>query len=435
MSFGAIITYPFSWLLLNLYEFTANYGLSIILFAIIVKLILLPFQMKSKRSMMRSARLAPLMKELEKKHEGNKQKYQEEVARLYKEEHINPMSGCLWSLIPFPILLALYSVIRQPLTRMMRLSAEQVTTVINKLSDLGVYNIPAKHGAYYEINVADIVHQNFDKVADITDKLVNLDFSFLGMNLGEQPSWNLTQFDWSNSEIWAPALGLFLIPIVSALLSYFSMKISTATNPAVGEQQQGTMKGMQIMMPLVSLYICFIMPAALGIYWIANSVLAIIQDSILNRHYNKILDAEDAERRQRMAKREAELERKRKETEAKREMGITERNKNTNKKKIKSAEKVKSEEKAAIERKKEKERRRKELGITDDKPDSQVGTRRYARGRAYVLDRYTNPESAAEETEKASKLSDLDEQIDEEIDSEAQTSEHTAETENGEQPK
>ncbi|MEG1404661.1 MAG: YidC/Oxa1 family membrane protein insertase, partial [Oscillospiraceae bacterium] len=86
MTFSSIVTYPFAWLLLTLYDFTMNYGVAIFLFALIVKLVLLPFQMKSKRSMMRTTRLTPIMKELEKKHEGNKQKYQEEVARLYKEE-------------------------------------------------------------------------------------------------------------------------------------------------------------------------------------------------------------------------------------------------------------------------------------------------------------------------------------------------------------
>ena len=172
------------------------------------------------------------------------------------------------------------------------------------------------------------------------------------------------------------------------------MKVSSASNPGTAETQ-GQMKGMMLMMPLVSLYICFIMPAALGVYWIANSLLAIIQDFFLNRHYNKILDAEDAERRERMNAREAEIERKRLETEKLRAEGATERNKNTSKKKLQTAEKVQNEERLAAERAEEKARRRREAGLPeDDTPDSQVGTRRYARGRAYVADRFTNPDSA-----------------------------------------
>jgi len=113
------IAKPFGVLLMWLYEVTKNYGVAIILFGLIVKLILLPFQVKSKKSMMRSNRLQPQLKELEKQYGHDQQKYQLEVQKLYKENNVNPFSGCLWSLIPFPILLALYQAIRYPLTIMM----------------------------------------------------------------------------------------------------------------------------------------------------------------------------------------------------------------------------------------------------------------------------------------------------------------------------
>ncbi|MEG1316156.1 MAG: membrane protein insertase YidC [Oscillospiraceae bacterium] len=416
MTFSSIVTYPFAWLLLTLYDFTMNYGVAIFLFALIVKLVLLPFQMKSKRSMMRTTRLTPIMKELEKKHEGNKQKYQEEVARLYKEEKINPMSGCLWTLIPFPILIALYSVIRQPFTSLMRIGADQVTAISNRLVQMGLYTIPEKVDAYYEITLADLVHNHFAEFQDISTKLVDLDFNFLGMNLGLRPEWNFfMHVDWGNPEQWGAALGLFLIPVISALLSYLSMKISNASNPGAAEQQ-GSMKGMMMAMPLVSLYIGFVMPAALGIYWIANSLLAIIQDVLLNRHYNKILDAEDAERRERMGARDAELERKRLETEKLRELGATTRNKNTSKKKLQSAQKTQDEERQAAERAQEKAKRRAALGLSDETPDSQVGNRRFARGRAFVDDRFINPEGAEEATKTATAFSDIDSEVDAEFD-------------------
>lgn len=416
MSFSEIVTYPFSWLLLTLYDFVSNYGLAVILFALVVKLIMLPFQMKSKRSMMRMSRLTPYMKELEKKHEGNQQKYQQEVAKLYKEEKVNPMSGCLWTLIPFPILIALYSVIRQPFTRLMRMSAETVTEIVDKLVSMGLYTVPERADAYYEITLSNIVHDHFAEFQGISDRLVDLDFSFLGMNLGLRPEWNFfMKTDWSDPAIWGPALGLFLIPVVSALLSYFSMKVSNASNPGAAEQQ-GQMKGMLMMMPLVSLYICFIMPAALGVYWIANSVFAMVQDMVLNKYYNKQLDAEDAERRARLNAKEAEIERKRQETERLRAEGATERNKNTSKKKIQAVEKAREDERLAATRAEEKAKRRAAMGLSDKQPDSQVGNRRYARGRAYVLDRYTNPEGAEEATREAAAESDIDAQVDAEYD-------------------
>jgi len=419
-----IITAPFAWILMEFYNFTLNYGLAVILFAVVLKLILLYPMMRSKYSMMRSARLTPYMKELEKKHEGNKAKYQEEVAKLYKEEKINPMSGCLWSMIPMIILFMLYSVIRNPFTTMMGLSTAQFDAI--KAIIGGMKDVIMPTGSYAQLQMAGIVHEHFADFANISDKLVNLDFGFLGMNLGNTPSWKffLNQ-DWSQTSIWLPALGLFLIPIVSGALSYFSMKISNAANPAA-MQQQGQMKMMMYMMPFVSVYIGFVMPAALGIYWIANSVLAIIQDSILNRHYGKILDKEDAERRGRLLAREAEIEKKRLETEKLKELGATEKNKNTSKKKIQATAKAQSNERLASERAEEKAARRAALGLSNDKPDSQVGSRRYARGRAYVEDRYVNPEGAEAATAAAAAFSDIDEVVD------AEYAENTK-TENGDE--
>lgn len=121
-----LIAKPFGMLLLWLNNLVGNYGVAIFLFALLVKLIMLPFQIKSKKSMMRMSGLSDKMKELQKKHEGNQQKYQQEVSKLYKEEKVNPMSGCLWTLIPFPILIALYRAIREPLTIMMRVPKEML---------------------------------------------------------------------------------------------------------------------------------------------------------------------------------------------------------------------------------------------------------------------------------------------------------------------
>ena len=103
MSLWDYIVWPFARLMEFLYNWTQNYGVSVILFALVVNLILLPFMAKSKKSMMRTTRFQPKMKALEKKYADNKEKYQQEVAKLYREEGINPMSGCLWSLLPLGV--------------------------------------------------------------------------------------------------------------------------------------------------------------------------------------------------------------------------------------------------------------------------------------------------------------------------------------------
>ena len=146
---------------------------------------------------------------------------------------------------------------------------------------------------------------------------------------------------------------------------------------------------MNLMMPLMSLWFCFIMPAAMGVYWIANSTFNMIRDLILTKIFKKQLEIEDAERIAARKERDRDLELKRLETERRHAEGTNEKNTNTSKKKIQANEKQKSNErKAALERE-DRAVRREMLGIEENEvPASQVGNRRYARGRAYDPDRF-----------------------------------------------
>ena len=407
------IAVPFGMLLLWLDGWTGNYGVAVILFALVVKLIMLPFQLKSKKSMMRTSRMTPRLKELEKKFGNDKQRYQQEMNKLYKEEGINPMSGCLWTLIPFPILIALYQAIRYPLTIMMRVPEELLAeggAITQKLAELGYslasYSTGRNATVYEQIFQSQFITEHFAQFAGLSDKLQEMYYQFLGMNLGQVPK--LLPWNWDPAILWCET-GLFLIPIVSALLSWLSMKISTAGNPQQAAQNQ-QMQSMNIMMPLMSLWICFTMPGVLGIYWIAQSVFSIIQDLVLTRIFNKQLDIEDAERLEREKVRAAELEQKRLETERLKAEGKTIENRNTSKKKKQAVAAQKEAERKAAEIRAEREEKRRARGIVDDIPESQVGNRRYARGRAYVADRYTNPEEAEEKTLAAAEESaDYDE--------------------------
>ena len=415
---GEFICRIFAWPLVKFYEATGSYGLAIVVFALMVNLIMTPFMAKSKKSMMRSSRLQPQIQELQRRHEGNPQKLNAEMQKLYQEEGVNPMSGCLWSLIPFPILIALYSVIRRPITRMMFAADSVVDTLRDYMTTMGWYAASgARTDAYVEVKLANLAHQHWDAVstdlAGKIDKLMNIDFNFLGINLGEQPTVSTL---WQGPYTWA-AIGLFLIPFISAALSYFSMKISSASNPSTGDaQSEATMKSMNLMMPLMSVWICFVMPAAMGVYWIANSVFGIARDYILTKVYKKQLDIEDAERKAARDAREWEIEKQREETERLRAEGKTEKNSNTSKKKIQANEKQKSDErKAALERA-DRAARRERLGIKEtEKPASQVGNRRYARGRAYVPDRFSNPEAAEAATLAAAQESENAASIDETV--------------------
>ena len=388
------IAKPFGMLLMWLYEVFKNYGLAVILFALIVKLILLPFQMKSKRGMMRSARLQPKLKELEKKHGANKQKYQAEVAKMYKEEGVNPASGCLWGLLPFPILIALYRAIVAPMTIMMGVAAEKLAEggiIFNKLAELNFSTTVSK--TYEQIAQTQFISQNFDKFSSLDANLRQLDYGFLKMDLGAVPQWNfLWTTDWSDSSVWLPGLLLFLIPILSGVMTFVSSKITAKATPQPEGQQQGSMQMMSYIMPLFSVYIAFIMPAALGVYWAAGSVFAIIQDVILTNFYTKKIDAEDAVRNEQRNVKEAELEQKRLETEKKRLENNTEANPNTSKRKQQRSEKQEQLEKAV-------DWERQNSDYIEEVNPSREGDRKNARGRAYDPDRYSGSDSGTDDTD------------------------------------
>ena len=377
-----------------------NYGWAILAFGLVVKLIMLPFQMKSKKSMMRTQTLTPRVKELEKKYKGNQQKYQEEVSKLYKNAGVNPMSGCLWTLIPFPIIIILYRVVREPLTNMMGLAAEEVTALTDLLTGLGYYTAPVSRGssAFSQLTVADALHSHFAEivanptVASFADRLKDIDFNFFGLNLSTTPRLNFLADGFS----WA-AFVLFLVPFFSALLSYLQMWLSQKSQPPTDARTAQSNKTMNLVMPLMSVWICFSMPALMGFYWIEQSVLGIVQEGVLNKIYQKQIDAEMSEFLAAERAREEELERRRAETERLRAEGKTQQNANTSKKRLAAAERNAEEQRQAAARAADRAAR----GFSDEVPPSQVGARRYARGRAYDPDRYADQDAGASEPEPA----------------------------------
>ena len=136
-AFGKLVSLPFAVVLRWLYNISGSYGLSIILFSLVVTLVMVPFQMKSKRSMVRMGKLSSKQAELQKQYAKNQQKYQEELTKLYQEEGINPMGGCLWSLLPMFILVPLYSIIRMPIVYFMGISETACNALREAAAGLG----------------------------------------------------------------------------------------------------------------------------------------------------------------------------------------------------------------------------------------------------------------------------------------------------------
>ena len=378
---GYYICVPFAWLVRLFYNLTNSYGVALILFTLVIKLIMLPFQMKSKKSMMRMSRVSGQMQELQKRYAKNQAKLQEEMQKLYEEEGVNPMSGCLWSLIPFPILIALYSIIRQPITHFMMLSKDVLQTVVQSAADAGVNltNIvmmdkatgtPAlKDGLYQlasygQINLVKAVQE---MGLSTPEGWFDMNYNFLGLDLTATPWEYVKHFTFT----WA-VIGVILIPILAGLSQFVFSKLTMKTQPQADAASGASMKSMMYMMPLMSVYIAFIMPAALGVYWIAQSVFSLIQEAILNKTFSaKLSEEEEARFQARQADRQRRMEEARVQEQQRKQ---EEQKKKTLREKQQAAQAAKAVKAAKA--------------ATSTTEAGRVGDRPYARGRAYKADRY-----------------------------------------------
>lgn len=322
--FKYLIMIPFGWILLQLYKVVGNYGVALILFSLLIKLILLPVSIKSKKSMMKMSRLSPRLKALEQECGDDKVKYQNEMVKLYKEENVSMTGGCLWSFIPMLLLIPLYYVIRQPLTYIMGLSDDAIAQIVSIITSHGIEIDTSTY--YYQMTVAGHISEFFAEIKAAVPDVINMNFSFFGLSLSTIPTFKF----WKLGYTWAN-IGLFLLPWVSGGFSFLSAWLSQKMNNTVATDEKGqkddqaaamanqSTKSMLIMMPLMSVYIGFVVPAGLCIYWIAQSVFGMIQDAILTVHYRKVYDAEDAIKAQRAAEQaviDAEKERRRAERRA-----------------------------------------------------------------------------------------------------------------------
>ena len=396
-----IIQVPFGYLLDLLYQWTTNYGVALILFALALKLILLPTSMKSKKSMMKMSRLTPRVQALQEKYGNDQQKLNEATQALYKEEGVSMGGGCLWSFLPLLILIPLYTVIRQPITYILHESAEVAAQIVAVVKE----SLPAAFGKneyYNELVAAPLIPQFAEELKGLVANartLEGLNFSFLGVDLGAIPQVNI--FKWAKYD-WAH-FGALLIPLLSAGSQVLSMFISQNANNSVVTNEKGVQdaetakksqqnqqsKMMMWMMPVMSLWIGFTVPAALSLYWLIQGVASTVIDVILTKRYRTIYDAEDAERLKRAMEQEAieaEKERQRAARRAANPDGITE---NTSKKKL---QRKQQEEQAAAKAaaKKEYDARR---GIAEESEEekqtmSGIPDRPYCKGRNYNPNRY-----------------------------------------------
>lgn len=302
--FGLAIVRPFGLILMGIYNLTQSYGLAIILFALLAKILMFPLSYKSKKSMLKMNAVQGQLRELQKKYAGNNVKLNEEMQKLYEKEGVNPMSGCLPTLITLPIMMALYYAVQQPLKFMIGLVDTDIA-LLGKKVGIDVATAAAK-SATYQLDIAQGLNQFLDQAGRFTSEVTSLsptigellrpiDFSFFGLDLSLTP------------QLSQPSI-LWVIPILSGLTAFLSSFVMQKMQGNNAMQQQGSMKMMIYMMPLMSVYFGFIFPASIGIYWVSNNVFTMLQELCLTKFLNKrhpVLTEEQLRQKEQEEKRRA----------------------------------------------------------------------------------------------------------------------------------
>lgn len=261
---------------------TGNYVLALFLFAVIVEVVMLPFSIKQQKNSIRQAKLRPKEMAIRNKYKGRtdqatQQKVQNEIMEMYQRENFNPMQGCLPLLIQLPIIMALYNVVINPLKYICQLTDETITAVNTAITELPGYTEFVARGNE-TIQQMGIIRENFshftsiegfsEHITAVTD-LPNFIFFGGTLDLAQTPS-----FDTIN---W-----LLAIPVLTFILSFFSSKITRkfTYQPTTSEndKQAGCSNAMMdFMMPLMSVYIAFIVPGAIGVYWMFKNIVTVIK--------------------------------------------------------------------------------------------------------------------------------------------------------------
>ena len=281
----------FGYLLQFLYTLVNNYGLAIILFTLIIKLLLLPLSIKQQKTMKKSSELQEKVKVMQFKYKNDPEKLNKEMMNLYKTENVSPFSGCLTSIIQMLLLLSIFYLVRSPLTFMEKIPQENINTYIQQLKDEG----KAISNVYPEIDL--IRETELLKEKNPEDQFIektNIKMNFLGLDLSKIPQQNMTDYT------------VYIIPVLYILSSFISIRITTAkqqkdkedkklknidgnTGKEIKEENNEmdavmqTNKMMSWFVPIMSISIAFIAPLGLALYWLISNILMIAERLIIDK--------------------------------------------------------------------------------------------------------------------------------------------------------
>ncbi len=282
--------------------FGGKYVFGLILYALLFKLLFLPFSIKQQKNQIKMAKLTPKIELIKAKYKGRTdqvtmQKQQQEIMELQQKEGYNPLSGCLPMLLQFPIIIFLYDIIRGPLSYICGLSTEEIDAIKTIVGSTQTDQIQL---------VGEISKYGIENLPDYADKLAKLpDLTLFGMDLADTP-WN------SLMNIGSEFSLLFLVPIIAAVLTWLSMFLTRkwnanpATQTGADNQSNASMKMMDFIMPGMTLFMAFGFSGMMGIYWIYQSALGILQSFIIAKAMPLPKYSEEELKEMKKAQKEAE---------------------------------------------------------------------------------------------------------------------------------
>lgn len=275
----------FGYLLNFLYNIFNNYGIAIIVFSVILRIILIPVTISQQKTMKKSEQMQEKMRKIQQKYKNNPEKLNQETMDLYKREKMNPFSGCLSSILQIIIILSVFWLVSKPLTYMKKVDPDIINGYIEQIK-----NEDGKSSAYPEIQVIQ------RKASE--DERVNINMNFFGLDLSKVPNQNMSDYT------------VYIIPVLYVITSFISIKITngkkkkekvlqleekTTSDKEANTKQsaedesleamQEMSNSMTYMIPIMSISIAFIAPLGLALYWLISNILIIIERLIIDKIY------------------------------------------------------------------------------------------------------------------------------------------------------
>lgn len=301
----------FGWIIGQLYFVFGNYGVTIIIFTIFIRLIMIPLYTKQQKTTLKQGQLSDEIAELKRHYKDDNQGFTLAQQELFKNHKISMFSGCLPQIVALFMIWPIWRIISSPLRYIMGVSIDNITEMGNRLNEMGLLSSQEFNNIVNrDIPIISALNSNGEALSEMVgegliraDQILNL--NFLGLNLGVQPTWQPALLFGDQMNVYLP---LLIIPLLAVITTFLVSKITEVTNPAMAQnkknaelakrnpardsaqapdQSASMMKSMKYMMPIMTLMTVFFAPAAMGMYWVIGNLMAIVQSLLLYNLYTK----------------------------------------------------------------------------------------------------------------------------------------------------